>query len=87
MLQRGWEDTWAKEWGMGNAAQNGASFKKWVQLHKMGRVSKNGSSCKKWGGLQRKAVTHREDVEEVVQQAESESAHIAGKAPSVHLEI
>ena len=44
-------------------------------------------SCKKWGGMQRNAVAHREDVEEVVQQAESESAHIACEASSVHLEI
>ena len=53
----------------------------------MGLVAKNGPGFKKWGRLQKKAVANREDVEEVVQQAESESAHIAGKAPSVHLEI
>ena len=35
----------------------------------------------------KEAVAHREYIEEVVQQAESESAHIAGKAPSVYLEI
>ena len=41
----------------------------------MGRVAK------------KEAVAYREDFEKVVQQAESESAHIAGKASSVYLEI
>ena len=60
----------------------------------MGQVSKNGAGCKKWGGFQKmgpvakkEAVAHREYIEEVVQQAESESAHIACEASSVHLEI
>ena len=46
MLQRGWEDTWAQEWGMRNAAQNGAGLKKW------GGLQKNGASFKKWVQLQ-----------------------------------
>ena len=72
MPQKGLEDTWAQKRGM--LQKIGRSCKKWRGLEKMGRVGKNG-------------VAHCEDVEEVVQQAESESAHIAGKAPSVYLEI
>ena len=33
---------------------------------KMGLVAKNGAGFKKWVRLKRKAVAHREDVEEVV---------------------
>ena len=74
-----------KKWGrfqkMGRVAKNGAGFKKWVRLQKWGGFQKMGPVAKK------EAVAHREYIEEVVQQAESESAHIAGKAPSVYLEI
>ena len=66
---------------MGRVAKNGAGFKKWVRLQKWGGFQKMGPVAKK------EAVAHREYIEEVVQQAESESAHIAGKAPSVYLEI
>ena len=82
MPQRGWEDTWAQTWGMGMLQKIERSCKKRGGFEKMGRVGK------KWGGFKKQeAVAHREDVEEVVQQAESESAHIAGKASSVYLEI
>ena len=33
---------------------------------KLGLVAKNGAGFKKWVRLKRKAVAHREDVEEVV---------------------
>ena len=72
---------------MGRVTKIGSNCKKRGGFKKMGPVAKNGPGFKKWGRLQKKAVANREDVEEVVQQAESQSAHIACKAPSVYLEI